>query len=314
MNITFSEAYNEYVQYYSAKRKGQSIRSLTSRFNNILPYFPVNKNMRDITAKDYFSWQQAIETKDYSYLYKKTLHYAMVTFYNYCLLFYGIEYGITKNIPQLVGNFSDRDYIPKEINYWTIEEYKTFNSIVNELIYKVFFQFLYFTGCRLGEALALTFDDFIKNKYIQVNKTISKESINGKRIINTPKTKKSIRKILIDCTLANDIIKLREYYSIHFSDFNTKFYIFGGIKPLSPTTIERKKNNWCRIAGVKQIRIHDFRHSHATILVNNNLPIKVISERLGHGDVAFTINTYVHTSIEDEKRVMRALSNLHSLV
>lgn len=315
MNITFLEAYEEYVQYYTAKRKGQSARSITSRFKNIIPYFPVNKNMRDITAKDYFNWQQSIESRNYSYPYKKTLHYAMVTFYNYCLLFYGIEYGITKNIPQMVGNFSDKDYIPKEMNYWTIEEYRQFNGVVNELIYKILFQFLYFTGCRLGEALALTFDDFNSDtKYISITKTLSKESINGKRIINTPKTKKSIRKILIDDKLVNDIKELREYYSTYYPDFNNNYYIFGGNKPLSPTTIERKKNNWCIESGVKQIRIHDFRHSHATILVNSDLPIKAISERLGHGDVAFTINTYVHTNSEDEKRVIRTLSSLHSLV
>lgn len=246
--------------------------------------------------------------------YRK-IQYAMVTFYNYCLLFYGIEYGITKNIPQMVGNFSDKDYIPKEMNYWTIEEYRQFNGVVNELIYKILFQFLYFTGCRLGEALALTFDDFNSDtKYISITKTLSKESINGKRIINTPKTKKSIRKILIDDKLVNDIKELREYYSTYYPDFNNNYYIFGGNKPLSPTTIERKKNNWCIESGVKQIRIHDFRHSHATILVNSDLPIKAISERLGHGDVAFTINTYVHTNSEDEKRVIRTLSSLHSLV
>lgn len=103
-------------------------------------------------------------------------------------------------------------------------------------------------------------------------------------------------------------------YSTIYPDFNNNYYIFGGNKPLSPTTIERKKNNWCIESGVKQIRIHDFRHSHATILVNSDLPIKAISERLGHGDVAFTINTYVHTNSEDEKRVIRTLSSLHSLV
>ena len=90
-------------------------------------------------------------------------------------------------------------------------------------------------------------------------------------------------------------------------NFNDNFYIFGGTNPLAPTTIERKKNKYCKIAGVKQIRIHDFRHSHASMLYSGNVNIKYIQERLGHADISTTLNTYVHLNKEYEKKVIRAL-------
>lgn len=83
--------------------------------------------------------------------------------------------------------------------------------------------------------------------------------------------------------------------------------MFGAIKPLSPSTIERKKNNYCKIANVKQIRIHDFRHSHCTILISKGIPINIVSERLGHSNISMTLDNYTHILNKDKKRVLKTL-------
>ena len=70
-----------------------------------------------------------------------------------------------------------------------------------------------------------------------------------------------------------ELIELKEYYTRELKKFNDNLFVFGANKPLAPTTIERRKNKYCEMAGVKQIRIHDFRHSHASMLLSANIPI-----------------------------------------
>lgn len=284
----------KYIQYIQMKLKPQSVKSIQSRFNSyILPYFK-EKNIDEITTLDYLNWQEEINKKDFLFGYKKSLHYTMVSFYSYLDTFY--DY---------------RNNIPKEMNYWTYEEFLKFEKSFDkkDFIYKDFFILLFHTGIREGEALALRFNDFNDNS-IYVCKTISKEKINGIKVETNAKTKESIRHIKLDDYCVKIINNLRKYYTYSNCNFNDDFYIFGGKKPLSVTTVVRKKNYYCKMANVKQIRIHDFRHSHATFLIENNVPIIEVSRRLGHSDINTTIKTYSHLTSEYEKKALAALNSL----
>lgn len=64
--------------------------------------------------------------------------------------------------------------------------------------------------------------------------------------------------------------------------------------PLSPTTIQKRRNQLVELSGVKRIRIHDFRHSTATLLTNNGASINLVSKYLGHDNISTTLNTYSH--------------------
>ena len=244
----------KYIQFVHMKLKPQSARSIQSRFNNyILPYFK-DKNIDEITALDYLQWQENINKKNFLFSYKKSLHYAMVSFYSYLDTFYDYR----NNIPKKVGNFNNID-IPKEMNYWTYEEYLQFeNCFDNEdFIYKAFFIILFHTGIREGEALALKFNDFVNNS-IHINKTLSKEYYNGKRIETNPKTKEAIRNIKLDNYSIEIMTKLKEYYKNIYDDFDENFYVFGGKKALSVSSIVRRKKKYVNKANIKDIRIHDF--------------------------------------------------------
>lgn len=61
---------------------------------------------------------------------------------------------------------------------------------------------------------------------------------------------------------------------------------------------------------MKQIKIHDFRHSHATLLISNNTPITVISERLGHADKSITLNTYSDLFQSDKNKAVQLINNI----
>ena len=237
MNITFEQAIESYLKFIKIKRKPQSYRSINSRIKlYILPYFK-GKLIDNLTTIDYLDWQNDIDIKNLKYSYKQSLHYAMVALLNFCMDFYNLR----ENVASKVGNFRNI-YEHNSFDYWTLDEYNKFISKVDEKIYKELFEFLFFTGCRIGEVLALTFNDIVDNT-VHINKTISKEFYNGKRVITLPKTKKSIREFLIDNLLKNEILDLREYYNTKYQDFNNNFFVFGGPKPLSNTTVERKKIN-----------------------------------------------------------------------
>lgn len=305
--MNFLKIANDYLLFVKVKGKPQSIRTIYSRVNNyIIPYFK-DYNIEDITKDIYLNWQNEINNKGFKFKYKKSLHYTMVAIFNYAIKFYDIDY----NIASKVGNFNNNYDIEEKIDIWSYNEFKKFISCVDEKIYKELFNFMFFTGCRLGECLALTFKD-LEDNIIHINKTISKEYINGKRQITRPKTKKSIRKIHIDNLLQTEIKNLQKYYNNLYSNFQEDFYVFGGLKPLSPTTIERKKNNYCKIANVKQIKLHSFRHSHASLLLENGIPISEISNRLGHSNINTTLSVYIHLINNDEKKVLTAINTLRN--
>lgn len=231
----------------------------------------------------------------------------MVTLLNHGVKFYGIK----ENIASKVGNFKNHKAIAPNVNFWTFEEYQKFIEKVDNYMYQVLFDTLYYTGLRLGECLALSWKDLTDN-YIVVNITISKEKINGVRLITSPKTKSSIRKVMIDPDLKQKLLNYKKYCSktIHFED---NWFIFGGINPLSPTTIERKKNKYCEEADIKKIRIHDLRHSHASLLISNGVPITVVQNRLGHSDSSMTLKIYSHMFPSDEDKAIKVINTINAL-
>lgn len=296
--MNFEKLYEDYLIYIEYRLKEQSKNTLKERFKNkILPFFK-DYNIEDIDENVYLKWQNEIEIFNYSNSYKCNLHYLMTNFYEYLKKYHGIE----KNVPRNVGNFKLRNEI-KEYHVYSNKEFKHFVRYVKNDIYKQFFNLMFYTGLRPGEAMALKFSD-LNDKILSINKTIDEHK---GRTINSPKTKTSIRKIEIDRKLNKDLLNLKKYYIKKYNKIDD-YYIFGGIKPLSPTTINRYKKNACVKANLKPIKLHEFRHSHATLLVSKKLMIKEVSRRLGHSNANITLNTYTHTKKEYEKRVVRTLN------
>lgn len=305
--ITFEQAIEEYLEYVKFKNKQTSHRNIANRINNhILPYFK-NKYIQDLSKKDYLNWQIEIDKLNYKIKYKKTLHVCFVTFLNYCMNYYDLN----ENIASKVGNFHNNNYEQNNGSIWTLEEFNQFINVVDNPTYNILFKLLFFTGLRMGEALALTFNDIdFENNNIIVNKTITRFFENDTRIITNPKTKSSQRKICIDNILKNELYTLQEYYILNNLNYSDNYYVFGGTKSIPPTTLTRYKNKYCAIAGVKQIKIHEFRHSHACLLFMNNVPIDEISYRLGHSTISMTSDIYLKYLPKNEKRVLSTLNSL----
>lgn len=300
-NMTFQALYDIYIKSKRQELKPKSFMTIESIFiNHILPYFKDFK-IEKITNRDYLEWKDYILDKGFSHKYNTSIHICMVNILNYAKKFYGLE----KNIASEVGNFTNKKYIAK-VDFWTIEEFKKFiNSIDEEDIeYKTLFVFLFNTGVRIGEALALNWYD-IDNDVLNIDKTLTR-SKEDNYIINSPKTASSIRKLKLDKITIEYLQKLKKQY-MSIAGFTERWFIFGGIKPLARTTIATKKNYYCRLSDVKQIRMHDFRHSHASLLISKGIPLTAVSKRLGHKDVSTTLNIYSHMIPEDEEKAIAVI-------
>lgn len=303
-DISFADLYKVFIQSKEQSLKFQSFRSLKNRCEkHLLPFFKDYK-INNIRAIDYIEWKNKILSHNYSYAYTSSLHQAMVNILNFAMSFYDLN----ENIATKVGNFSRKNYIPN-VNFWTFDEYKKFISKVDDFVFYVLFDLLYYSGLRLGEIRALSWND-LKDDYIIVNKTLIRKSINNSQF-NTPKTHSSIRNVKIDDYVLKNLKKLKDYYK-QYIGFSEEWFIFGGLFPLSTTTIERKKNRYCKLADVKQIRIHDFRHSHASFLLSNGVPPTVIQKRLGHSNLSMTLNVYSHLVLQDEDKAIDLLNDLKS--
>jgi len=114
----------------------------------------------------------------------------------------------------------------------------------------------------------------------------------------------SVRVITINDSLCRRLLDLKESSQKKYPQFTDEYFIFGGKNPLPPTTIERKKNIAVKDSGVKRIRIHDLRHSHASMLICNGMNIVSVSKRLGHSDVNMTLKVYTHLLDKYDSQMM----------
>lgn len=87
-------------------------------------------------------------------------------------------------------------------------------------------------------------------------------------------------------------------------------FVFGGKLPLSDQTVRRRMDQYADKAGVKRIRVHDLRHSHASLVISKGLKIEdliLLSKRLGHRDVKETLNTYSHLFPNAQKKILESI-------
>ena len=182
----------------------------------------------------------------------------------------------------------------KEMDFYTFDEYTKFRSVIDDEEWLLFFDMLYFLGFRKGELQALTYNDIdpIK-KEVSINKTLTTKLKGTEYYISSPKTKSSNRILPIPNDIFDRIEKNMQKYQ-KYTNYSDLFFIFGGITPFKDTNISNKNIQYSKLANLRTIRIHDFRHSCASLLINQNMPITLVSKYLGHSKVSVTLDTYSH--------------------
>lgn len=295
-SINFEEAYREFINWKSETLKPQSINKLDSLYEYVKPLSKIK--VEKLTQQQYKVFKEQLNQKSIGVIRKNRVHRLICNIIDYC----NSNYGIYNDVPRRLGGYHEQQ-IKQEMNFFTIEEFEKFISQENDIVYKTLFTLLFFNGLRIGEALALTWKDC--DGEININKTLVTKLKGVKPYASTPKTKNSIRRLPVNDRVKSLLEELRAYYE-RFPHFNEQWYIFGGIKPLSETGITNRKNDDCKKAGVKQIRLHDFRHSCASYYIKNkNAPIILISKLLGHSKISMTLDTYSHLYPNELAKLMQ---------
>lgn len=185
------------------------------------------------------------------------------------------------------------------MHVWTIDQFNKFISKVPEGYYRAFFITLFWTGMRRGECMALQCSDLTNDGCLDVNKSI-KHYQNG----FTPlKNRGSRRKIKLDDRTLT-VVK-------ECAQASRNGFIFGGERSLPISEIQDTFVKAVKASGVPKIRIHDLRHSHATILINEGVNIMAVSKRLGHADVSITLRVYAHLMQKTDNQMMEEIEKLH---
>lgn len=164
-----------------------------------------------------------------------------------------------------------------------------------------------YTGIRLGELLALTWDDInLKNKLLVINKTLYSAKVDGKylTIIDTPKTKKSNRVI----PLPDKLIKLLKNYK---SRTISKYFISTrSKKTIDPRSYQRTFKLILKKCNIKPYNFHSLRHTFATRALELGMDMKTLSDLLGHSDISITLNRYAHSMFENKVKLMNKIATL----
>lgn len=245
----------------------------------ILPYFG-NKRVNDITAADIRQWQNELIKMGYSPTYLKTINNQLSAIFNYAVRYYDLK----SNPCEKAGSMGKSK--AEEMDFWTGEEFRKFiDSVMNKRLSYMAFMTLYWTGMRLGELLALNPKDVdLKKRTISITK--SYQRLGKKDVITPPKTPKSKRVITIPEFLAADI----KDYMDSLYDLQEDDRLF----PITKYYLEHEMQRGIKESGVKRIRVHDLRHSHASMLIELGFSPLEIANRIGHEKVETTRNTYAH--------------------
>ena len=245
----------------------------------ILPYVG-NKRVNDITAADIRQWQNELIKMGYSPTYLKTINNQLSAIFNYAVRYYDLK----SNPCAKAGSMGKSK--AEEMDFWTGEEFRKFiDSVMNKRLSYMAFMTLYRTGMRMGELLALNPKDIdLEKRTISITK--SYQRLGKKDVITPPKTPKSKRVITIPEFLAADI---KDYMdSLYELQENDRLF------PITKYYLEHEMQRGIKESGVKRIRVHDLRHSHASMLIELGFSPLEIANRLGHEKVETTLNTYAH--------------------
>lgn len=294
-NMSFSAFYKIYLDDCKARLKVNTVEAKDARFRTaILPYFG-DFCINDITPAQVRKWQNKI-MQEYKPTTQRQLQAQISAIFNFAAKFYGLK----NNPARIAGSIGSIK--SGRLDFWTLEEFNKAMACENDFTAKAAFTVLFYSGLRAGELLALNVADYdVEEKALTINKTLAPNK--GGFSITTPKTEKSNRVVKLPLIAAK---LLDEYIATLYEPKGDDriFYTLNHQKMRYLLKVDAEK------AGVKVIRVHDLRHSHASLLINNNVNIKAVSERLGHEDIQTTLNVYSHLYEHQQSNIVSLLDKL----
>lgn len=270
--------FRDLVELYREDLKNRT-RATTQRTRDnitnthILPYYGdmiVNK----IDVRTIRMWQNEMMAqvnpkngKPYSQTYLRTINSRLSAIFNFAVNYCGLQ----KNPCHLIkpmGKKRDREML-----FWTLDEFNQAIVCVDKWRFRIAFQILFWSGIREGELLALNVGDIGDGAPAAIHIDKTYDRYEGKDNIGPPKTDNSYRDVTIPSFLFQEIKKyIDALYGIELDD---------RLFDLTKSGLVKELHQCAKKAGVKEIRVHDLRHSHAAMMVELGYSLNALAERLG---------------------------------
>ena len=282
-NMAFKSLCDLYIADCKTRLKQSTLIIKQNIIDNVCVPFFGSRPINDISGGLIRNWQNQLltHTPAYKPTYLKLCNTQLSAVFNYGVKYYGL-----RSTPGHIAGTIGKAHANR-LDFYTVSEYKLFmQNLTDSKPLRIAFELLFYAGLRCGELFALTLADFNANDdTISINKTYQR--IMRKDVITTPKTEKSKR-----------IIQLPHAAAVHLNEYIKTMYepqpqerLFA---TLNKHTLKVAATQAANKAGIKNIRLHDFRHSHASLLIELGFPPLVIAERLGHEDIKTTLQIYSH--------------------
>jgi integrase len=241
----------------------------------------------EITPNTIQAWTNTL-TDNISLTHAKNIYTQMRAVFNHAMRLYGLN----PNPCHRVRPPTKREP-PEEMQFWTYDEFSQVISNIEDTKSRTAIILLYWSGIRKGELLALLWSD-LQGDTLSISKSMQR--LGGRSVITPPKTAGSVRDIMMPSQALEALLAWREVTPQnadhdHIFDWEKRF-------------IEQGIKDGCEMAGVKRIRVHDLRHSHASYLISRGANIKLIAKRLGHTKTSVTLDTYSHLFPSDEHEMI----------
>ncbi len=296
-DMTFQTLVDLYFEDMGSRLRKNTLDSkkniTTSR---ILPYFK-NQPISQIKPTDIRKWQNEILDQNYSPTYQKKLNNQLNILLNFAVKYYGLIENPCRKAGSIGKTKAD------SFNFWTHEDFSKFIKNISRPESYAALNVLYWTGIRIGELLAITSTDVnLRDKTLTINKSLQR--IAKQDIVTAPKTPKGNRTI----TLPDFLCDILRTYLDQLYDCPEDARIFQFTKSLLYNEISRGS----KAVDITPIKIHELRHSHASLLIEMGFSPLLIAERLGHEKVETTLNTYSHLYPSKHGEVAEKLNNLES--
>jgi integrase len=321
--MLFADLCEDWEKHYGQDAKESSLRARRIALKHIIKEFgktPIQK----VTKKAY---QDTIDklSREFSSNYISSIHTSANMVFEYAYSLRLIKEVPSKDIklPKKKINVSDLEkgnsLFEKFLEKEELEEFLTVTKnegLEGDLLA---FTMLAYTGLRIGEMIALKWSDIdFENQTLRVIKTYYNPTNNkSKYTLLTPKTVGSIRTITLDPLLIK-MLEIHKDEQRKIMKENKPFYNDSGFIFATnegyPKTIKHLAIRMQRILKKtkinKQVTPHSFRHTHTSLLIEANVHIKEIQERLGHSDINTTMDIYAHMTKNIKKEASNKFGNL----
>lgn len=251
-----------------------------------------DRKMKSITKNELINWRDELDDTDLATATKNDIIGYVKQIGRFAWEVYDIPDNckVLKNFPKEIEDF-------KEMVIINADQFKLIRDAEHDELLKDFFQFLFMTGCRKGEARALLKTDYNPTrKAVHICKAMRRDESSTR----TTKTRTS-RWVPLDDSTNRIVAALAQRKGP---------YLFGDYSPVSNNTIRMHFLADLEDSGLPHMRIHDLRHSHVSLLWDAGVPIPEISKRIGHSSPKVTMECYAHIFDKDQTKSLNVLNGL----